>query len=374
LNGDFSGADQTAGALAAASTLPTVDRRLRSVSSVAARIEYTSTSGITEGRTRVSGSVFAPKGQAPKEGWPILAYGHGTTGIKTNCAPSLSPTLDGSSLIVAALVKAGYVVVIPDYQGLGVDGTYHPYLDATTVGYNMIDAVRAVRKLVPQTSTQWLALGLSQGAQASWAANELAANYAGGLQLVGSVSLSPPTDLIGFADAAAGGRLTREQRPAYQLILASLKNIHPEINLDDYRRGVVAEKWDVLSECKEPEATERRSVADQITADDLRPATPEAVATIKGYLQGMGLPQGPAAAPMLVIYGGQDALTPPAWTEGALRSACGLGDIIDIQFQPDRGHAAIDISMTYDWIQDRFKGVPAPNSCESFTAAPVRVG
>src|SRR5207244_7976793 len=39
----------------------------------------------------VSGTVTVPKGKAPKGGWPILTWAHGTTGIADSCAPSRSP-------------------------------------------------------------------------------------------------------------------------------------------------------------------------------------------------------------------------------------------------------------------------------------------
>lgn len=369
LDADYTGAGQEPGALADATTLPTIDRRLRAATSLAARIEYTSTSGVTGGTEQATGTVFVPPGKPPEGGWPIVAYAHATTGIESECAPSLSPTLLKSSTIVSTLVKAGFVVTMPDYQGLGLDKTYHPYLDATTAGYNVIDAVRATRRLVPEASNRWVALGLSQGGQATWAANELAANYSGGTALLGTVSLSPPADITGFADAAAAGTLTPEQAPALPLILSWLKKAYPDLNLDDYRRGIVQDKWDVLLACQGPKAAERDKITDQITPDDLRPSTPEAVETLRSYLQKMSLPQGPAAAPMLVIYGGQDNLVPSQWTDRALTSACGLGDVIDIQTQPDKGHTDIDVSSAFSWINNRFKNEPAPNSCLSFDAS-----
>jgi acetyl esterase/lipase len=367
---DSTGAGHVPGALSEARTLPTVDRRLNSVTSLAARITYTSTSGITDGHTLVTGTVFAPKGQPPAGGWPIIAFGHPTAGTLSDCAPSLSPTLKGQSDLVTLLVKLGYVVTVSDYQGLGVDKTYHPYLDSTTAGYNLIDSVRAARKLIPEASNRWLAMGTSQGGQAAWAANELAQNYGGGLILVGSVSVSPPADIVGFADAAAAGVLTKEQQPALQSILAALKNEYPDFNLDDYRRGVVADKWDVLAACEGPKVDERASVVEQITPDDLRPSSPAAVEVLRAYLQKMTLPQGPAAAPMIVIYGGLDKFVPAAWTDRAIVAACQMGDVIDVALQPGKGHTDVDVSAVYPWIAARFNGEPAPNSCGAITAPP----
>lgn len=379
LNADYTGARETPGALAEATTLPTVDRRLRAATSLAARVEYTSTSGITGGLEQVTGTVFVPQGTPPEGGWPILAYAHATTGIESECAPSLSPTLLTSAPTVTALVKAGFVVTLPDYQGLGLSKTYHPYLDSTTAGYNVIDAVRAARRLVPEASNRWVAMGRSQGGQATWAANELAASYSGELALLGTVSVSPAADITGFADAAAMGQLTKEQAPALPLILESLKKEtssvfeptrqYPDFNLDDYRRGLVKDKWNVLTACQGPLVAERSKVTGEIIPDDLRPATPEAVETLRSYLQKMSLPKGPAVAPMLVMYGGNDMLVPAAWTDRALTAACGMGDVIDIQLQPEKGHSDIDITSAFGWVNQRFRNAPAPNSCPEFLAA-----
>lgn len=366
LKPDTTGAGTVPGALMSASTFTTVDMRLKSATSLAARIEYTSTSGITGAHTQVSGSVFVPAGTEPQGGWPIIVFGHATSGLHQECGPSSSSTLLGLSEPVTALVKAGYVVSLPDYQGLGPGTDGHPYADATTVGYNIIDSVRATHRLVPASSDRWLAVGVSQGGQATWAANELNARYGTGLNLLGTVSVSPATDLTGLAAEAQAGTLAPEQGAVLQLILAALAGENPALNLADYRRGSVAEHWDVLQSCRPEDAQARSAAVGKITADDLRPASPAAEATLESLLAKRSLPKAPASAPMMVLYGGQDTLLPAAWTDKALTAACQMGDVIDIKFQPTRGHADIDVTMSFDWIKDRFAGAPAPNSCPSF--------
>ena len=374
LKGDFSGSGP--GTLLAANTLPIIDRRLTAVTAVAARIEYTSNSGINENPMRVTGTVFVPQGTAPDGGWPVIALGHPTSGIEPDCAPSVSPSLLGLAPLVTFLVKAGYVVTLADYQGLGNHQTYHPYLDSTTAGYNLIDSVRAAAKLVPNVSSRWLAFGVSQGAQAAWAANEVSENYGGKLSrsLVGSISVAPPLDLTGLADAAAAGHLSTEQKGVLQWILVSLKKEYPDFNLDDYRRGIAAAQWDLLSRCDAGSADARSKVLDQVTDNDLRPSSPQAVAVLRAYLQKMSLPQGPTAAPMLVIYGDKDPFLPAEWTDRALAQACAMGDVIDIQQQADKGHSDLDQTATAGWITGRFRGDPVHNSCEPRTAPPVQAG
>ncbi|WP_246182988.1 lipase family protein [Mycolicibacterium grossiae] len=363
LPGDFGG--DAAGSLLSAHTLPTLDRRLSAASSVAARITYLSTSGIDGSVREVSGTVFTPAGTPPDGGWPVIAYGHPTTGTRSECAPSLDPMLLGMSQTVTGLVKAGYVVTVADYQGLGTDG-YHPYLDATTEGYNLIDSVRAARKLTAGASTRWAAFGGSQGGQAAWAANELAGGYAPELQLVGSASYSAPLSLEGFVDGAVEGTLTSEQRLALLQVLGSLAAASPDFPLDDYRSGLAKEKWDVFEACKGPQAEERDRLANDLTADDVRPASPGAAETLRARLTAMSLPKVPATAPLLIVYGGQDQLVPPVWTDRALEEACRKGDVIQIEFQPDRGHADVDGGSAFPWINQRFAGEPVRNDCPAF--------
>ena len=163
-----------------------------------------------------------------------------------------------------------------------------------------------------------MSFGLSQGGQGAWAANELSGDYgcrAG--TLVGSVSVAPPLDIVGFADAAAGGTLTKEQVPAYQALLAALKNEHPDMDLDQYRRGIVADAWQPLLQCDSSKADERANVIDRITPDDLMPASVEATDDLRGYLRPESLPSRPldrSRAGHLRRSGhGHPALRGPTW-------------------------------------------------------------
>lgn len=156
----------------------------------------------------------------------------------------------------------------------------------------------------------------------------------------------------------------------YQALLASQKNENPGLNLDDYRRGVVADKWDVLLQCDFAKADERSAAAEQITPDDLTPSTAAAAAALRDRLRTSDLPRRPLAAPAYVVYGGQDVLVPPAWTDAALQRACEMDDVVRIDMQPDRGHSDVDVSPVLGWIADRFANDPAPNSCPSFVTPP----
>jgi len=172
-----------------------------------------------------------------------------------------------------------------------------------------------------------------------------------------------------LADAAMNGQLTTVQKLALQAYLASLKREYPDFALDDYRRGMVRDQWDVFSACQGPASTERTKLADQLGANDLRPTSPGAAQTLRGYLQKTNLPQGPTAAPMLVVYGDRDPLIPPDWTERAVHRACMMGDAIELDVQPDKSSGDIDMSAAFAWMRDRFRGAPARDDCASLRAA-----
>jgi hypothetical protein len=354
-----------------------LDPELQSAAGWAQRFTYASRSGINDSTTHVTGILLAPKGRPPEGGWRVVAFGHPATGSLPGCGPSTSPTLLNSAALVQQLLQAGYPVVLSDYQGLGsLDkirdrpgrDIYHPYLDSTTVGYNLIDSVHAARKLIERAvspaSTSWLAFGVGQGGQAAWAANELMANQGHGLTLLGSVAISPVSDITALADEAEAGTLNTQQQLDLQAFLAGVKNSYfDDFRLDDYRGGIVAQKWDTLLACDAAGAQERATIAGQITPDDLRPHSPAAVATLRGFLKKSSLPQGPAQAPMLVIYGDHDPLVPAAWTDAALDRACSMGDVITIRRMPGDAPDQLDMGEALDWMSQRVNSVPAPNDC-----------
>jgi pimeloyl-ACP methyl ester carboxylesterase len=361
LAGDFSGSGP--GTLVAANTLPDLDPRLREDSSVAARITYVSTSGISDSHPQVSGTVFVPKGTPPQGGWPIVAFGHPATGIESECAPSASPTLLGSVPTVTALLDAGYVVAMSDYQGLGLRDTYHPFLDSTTEGYNLIDSVRAARKLVPTASDGWVAYGVGQGGQAAWAADELTPDYRGGLNFLGAVAVTPTAALDEMADDAANGSLTRAQQFTLQQFLQSLKEEYDDFDLDAYRHGKAKDDWTALTSCWGPAGLDRDRVAGQIGPDDMRPDGPDATEVLRGYLQKTSLPQAPTAAPMLVVPDAPDGLIPEDRTATAVARACAMGDVIELT-SPQGG----DPTTLLRWMNDRVNAVPAQNDCATITS------
>jgi hypothetical protein len=327
----------------------------------AARVAYRSTSG--DGQpTVVSGSVFTPKGDPPAGGWPVIAYGHATTGIDEPCAPSLSNSLLGSAQIVSALIAQGYAVALADYQGLGAPGV-HPYTDSRIAGLNMIDAVRALRATFKDVSNRWGAYGASQGGGAAWAADEQAGTYAPELEIVGAVAISPAADVTGLADKAQAGTLTTDQNAALSAIIESLARLHSDVDRNDYRRGAAARKWDAVVACAGPLMQNRPEAVNAIQPHDVGASTPQAANRLRHYLAQWALPQQRLSAPLLVWYGGADTFIDAPWTAGAIRRACALGGTVTVQFEEHKGHGEANYFDQLQWLTDRFEGKAPTDDC-----------
>jgi alpha-beta hydrolase superfamily lysophospholipase len=144
-----------------------------------------------------------------------------------------------------------------------------------------------------------------------------------------------------------------------------LEKTRPGFPIDDYRRGLAKEKWDVLSACSGAKVEERAKVLAEMSPGDLIPASPEAQQRLYYVLKSMALPLQRAAAPMLVVYGGKDTYIESEWTKNAIERACELGDQIYAVFEPDKGHSDVDAGdLPEQWLGERLAGHPAPSTCK----------
>src|SRR3984893_5024413 len=116
--------------------------------------------------TLSSGVVLIPYGQPPRDGWPLLAWSHGTSGVANNCAPSLMRSLFYNWEGLYEYVMLGYAVVATDYAGLGTEGR-HAYLDMSSNATDVVNSIPAAHAAVPDLSQKRLVIGHSQGGLSS---------------------------------------------------------------------------------------------------------------------------------------------------------------------------------------------------------------
>lgn len=116
--------------------------------------------------------LFFPKGEIPKDGYRVVVWQHGTVGVGDDCAPSNNPLNANFSITAELLLAKGYVILAPDYEGLGTKGI-HPYLNSNSEANSVFYAVKALKeKFKNKIQGDWFSLGQSQGGQSSIAVAE----------------------------------------------------------------------------------------------------------------------------------------------------------------------------------------------------------
>ncbi|ODL98643.1 alpha/beta hydrolase family protein [Acinetobacter pittii] len=126
--------------------------------------------------------VLFPKATQPKDGYRVVVWEHGTVGVGDGCAPSKNAINPRFKILAESLLAAGYVIVAPDYEGLGTPGV-HPYLNLSSEAKSALAAVKAVKEHYgAQLKGDWMSIGQSQGGHASLGTAEFAntdASYKG---------------------------------------------------------------------------------------------------------------------------------------------------------------------------------------------------
>ncbi len=144
------------------------------------RILYRSTSATGEPRA-VSGTVLLParRGAGPR---PLIGYAVGTHGIGDTAAPSylLPRGLDWEAGLISMVLARGWAVAVTDYEGLGTPGD-HTYMVGRALGPNVLDSMRAARRLHPEelpADGPAALIGYSEGGFATAWAAQLQPSYA----------------------------------------------------------------------------------------------------------------------------------------------------------------------------------------------------
>ena len=140
--------------------------------------------------------------------FPVASYQHGTT-IEDQNVPSvtgMSMNNQEVSLISMIMSSSGYIIMLPDYVGLGSSGGYHPYIIADTYTPAITNMVRAVKQMSGELdnensfmyNNQLYLLGYSEGGYATMAAQRhIEYSLMGEFNLTASFPMAGPYDLSG---------------------------------------------------------------------------------------------------------------------------------------------------------------------------------
>lgn len=294
--------------------------------------------------------VFTPNTPAPAGGWPIVVWAHGTTGVADACAPSKAALTDSTKDLISKLLAAGYVVVAPDYEGLGTAGI-HPFLNVKSEAYSITDAVVATRNYLSQrnllTSKKWLTVGHSQGGHAALSA----AQYASRAQLdyKGTVAVAPASNL-GFILVAGEAQVANQpigvkigtyaQLDTYTaLVTAGIRNTQPSF---DYGQvftsqisGIAAQAETICAGPLEDvfkKAMDDYKKANGGTLDGYTRTQPNfmAVPLVKTFLDKDSQPlQAKVSTPVIIYQGLADTTVPKVATDILISNATVVGTKIN---------------------------------------------
>lgn len=150
----------------------------------------------------VSAYILWPSSpRSSADGFQVVAYAHGTSGIAPDGAPSHIKNLWQHYLAPFTLALQGYVVVATDYAGLGVSKNahgkpiLHEYVASPSHANDIIYSVQAAQSAFSELSKSFVIIGHSQGGGAVWAtAQRQAVEPVSGY--LGAVAIAPVTTII----------------------------------------------------------------------------------------------------------------------------------------------------------------------------------
>jgi pimeloyl-ACP methyl ester carboxylesterase len=308
-----------------------------------------------------SGVVLIPAGEPPQDGWPVIAWAHGTSGVARMCAPSLMKDVEYGDEGLMPMVAAGFAVVATDYAGLGTPGP-HQYDNKTPQANDVVFSIPAARAAVPSLGRRWVAIGHSQGGVAAWGVAELEASrndpdYAGAISVAGDMNyetymahdaetLDPVTDLY-WPFTAFGIKASYPSFDVSRMLtppaLARYKDVTTKgcwyyaylAFAELGRQRVVRPGWDKLPEL-------HRYQKDSRSADK------------------------PIRGPLMVLAGDDDQSVAIANIAAGVREACSAGLPIEYVHRPGLDHDPLMRETTPEqlaWARDRLAGKPWSSNC-----------
>lgn len=329
------------------------------------RVRYWTTSQ-DGARQEVTGMVVAPREATPPRPRRVIAWTHGTSGVVEKCAPSTNPDFFTVTPGLEAAVREGYVVVAPDYPGLG-SPMPHPYLVGGDTARSVLDAVRAARAIPGAAAGgQFAVWGESQGGHAALWTAVRARSYAPDLTLVGTAAAAPPTELAGNMREASEPNVRAllmgftmyswSQRFGY-----SMDGVLGKMNQDVTRKLA-------QNNCLSLDASPRLatiigilSLRGALKNKDLGRIEPWAATMRANSVDAASVP-----GPLLIAQSVKDPLVAPAVTKKFAKAACKRRTAVRWIDLPggDHAHTARDSAVeTLAWIGARFEGQAPPDDC-----------
>lgn len=326
-----------------------------SVDGTVYRVMYVSET-VSGQATAVTGLVVVPKTAAPKSGYPVVSWGHGTNGMTDECAPSLEPSKIDS--LANGLLANNWVITASDYQGEGTPGL-HPYLAGVVAAQNTIDIVRAAEQLPSvDVSKNYVVWGHSQGGQTAMYAHNIAPKYAPELTLKGVVAGAPPSQFDLIYDY-----LKTSKYRYYLLMSAGGLNAAYGDKAAPLDKVLTPKGIALLDELEKGCSDYLSKTLGAVSIDETNLANPFDVPEWKKLFLAND-PKNFTSTndiPLLIIHGGADEQIPTVSSQLLTTKLCGLGQGMQRWVYPGQSHSGVIATSATDmvnWMKARFAGGP----------------
>lgn len=302
---------------------------------------------------------YAPRSQ--EDGFAVVGWAHGTSGTFGECAPSHMRSLLYQFAAPFTLAMQGYVVVAPDYAGLGVnkDGEgqsiKHVPGVADSNANDLFYSVQAAQTAFKELSQQFVLFGHSQGGGIVWrAATRQATQPVKGY--LGAIAASPvtPDDIL----------IPEATTIAIAILLAyGASTVFPDFTPADFLTPAGLKRLDFLIQIQGCSSV----IYELFEPGLLRPDWRESIYTAQFLALGsqVGLP---VAGPFLILEGEADMNTRQLGQEKAINATCSLYPESRLEYKTFANvtHGPVMFAsqrVWLDWIRDRFAGVETPSGC-----------
>ena len=292
----------------------------------------------------VSGTIDLPKGKAPKGGFKVISWAHGTTGAADVCAPSRNTDggpADGYISYATASydgwLKAGYAVLRTDYEGLGTPGP-HRYLVGASEGRGVVDIALAARIMFPGLSKDWAIGGHSQGGHAALFAASLAPKLAPKLNMKGVFAYAPASHLWEQGQAIGGLGAGFEGLTGLALMILNSAAREAGVDPSTLVTPEIAAKLPKFEEVCSAELGGADIFGAIQPKDVLKPGV--TTASIDAALKAMN-PNVKIKAPVLIVQGLDDGTVFPAFTDALVNELKKSGDKVTYDTFAGLGHSSV---------------------------------
>jgi fermentation-respiration switch protein FrsA (DUF1100 family) len=310
----------------------------------------------------VTGLIAMSDDPAPFGGYHVALYGHGSTGLADQCAPSSAVGVSGADIDLdyetfTTLASMGFVLVSTDYEGLGVPGE-HPFLDGVSAAHSMLDAGLAARQLpLLYAGAKTAVAGFSQGGHAALWAAQLAPEYTPEQPIFAGLIASAASEMPALAQAGVADP-TRQELTVWMLL--GLAAAHPEAQaaLGDLLTPAGKQLAELLtSGCSLDGAA--------VPPTPYIAADPTTVEPFASLLAANSAGTVATATPLLVFHGDGDTNIPLAQSDALLARLCAVGQVIERRVVPGANHFSTVSSATIegrDWLTGLAAGTLQPTS------------